>query len=375
MHDEQGRPFVEDYRELVEGIPAILYVDRPDEYSTNFYTSPQAEALLGYTREEWGTDQDLWLRIIHADDVEAVKDENERSNVDGEPFHAEYRIVAKDGRIVWIRDDALLVRDERGRPRYWRGIMLDVTAEKEAEEKLRRSLEVLRRTIQQRRELAQRIGSAQEEERRQIAADIHDDPIQVMSAVELRLAMLAEQPETITTAALAELQTTVRQSIERLRSLVFELRPAALDREGLIAAIDQYLAHAAKETGWSYEIVDQLTGEPEPELRAALYRTVQEAVANARKHADAHRVSVRVTTAGDGVTLRVADDGTGFDTERIVTPEPGHLGLHTMIERAELVGGWCRVSSVADAGTTVDCWLPSDGDRSDRRRSDREGGR
>ncbi len=232
MRDEHGRPFVEDYRELVEGIPAILYVDRPDEFSTNFYTSPQAEALLGYTQQEWGTDQDLWVRIIHPDDVDAVRAENERSNVDGEPFHAEYRIVAKDGRTVWIRDDALLVRDEHGEPSYWRGIMLDVSAEKEAEEKLRWSLDALRRTIQQRRELAQKIETAQEEARRQIAADIHDDPIQVMSAVDLRLAMLAEDPTSITTAALGELQSTVRLAIERLRSLVFELRPVALDREG-----------------------------------------------------------------------------------------------------------------------------------------------
>jgi len=360
MRDERGQPSVEDYRELVEGIPAMLYVDRPDEYSTNFYTSPQAEALLGYTQEEWGTDQDLWLRIIHPDDLDAVRWENERSNIDGEPFHAEYRIIAKDGRIVWIRDDALLVRDEQGEPMYWRGIMFDVTAEKDAEEKLRLSLEVLRRTIQQRRELAQKVETAQEEERRQIAADIHDDPIQVMSAVDLRLAMLAEQPETITTAALGELRSTVRQSIERLRSLVFELRPAALDREGLAVAIDRYLAYTARETGWSYEVVDELTAEPEPELRVSLYRIAQEAVANARKHAGARYVSVRLTTAGDGVTVLVDDDGAGFDTDRVETPVPGHLGLATMIERAELVGGWCRVSSAAHAGTTVECWLPSD---------------
>ena len=183
---------------------------------------------------------------------------------------------------------------------YWRGLMLDVTAEKEAEEKLRWSLELLRRTIEQRRELAQKIETAQEEERRRIAADIHDDPIQVMSAVDLRLAMLAEQPETITTAALGELQSTVRGSIERLRSLVFELRPAALDSEGLVVAIDQYLARSAKETGWTHEVVDELTHEPEPELRAALYRIVQEAVANAHKHADARHVSVCLDGGGRG---------------------------------------------------------------------------
>jgi PAS domain S-box-containing protein len=361
MHDELGRPFAEDYRELVEGIPAILYIDRPDEFSTNFYTSPQAETLLGYSQEEWGSDQELWLRIIHPDDVEAVREENERSNIDGERFHAEYRIRAKDGRMVWIRDDALLVRDELGTPKYWRGIMLDVSAEKEAVEKLRWSLEVLRRTIQQRRELAHRIETAQEEERRQIAADIHDDPIQVMSAVDLRLAMLAERPETITADALGDLRSTVRHSIERLRSLVFELRPAALDRDGLVVAIQQYLAHTAKDTGWTHEVIDELDHEPDPELRVALYRIVQEAVVNARKHAGARHVSVRVRTAGDGVTVLVADDGAGFDTARVNTPVPGHLGLATMIERAELVGGWCRLSSAAASGTTVECWLPDDG--------------
>jgi PAS domain S-box-containing protein len=358
-HDADA-PFVGDYRELVEGIPAMLYLDYPDEYSTNFYTSPQAEALLGYTQEEWGSDQELWLRIIHPDDVEAVRAENERSNAAGDRFHAEYRVRATDGRLVWIRDDALLVRDREGAPAYWRGIMLDVTAEKEAEEKLRRSLDMLRRTIQQRRDLAQKVETAQEEERRLIAVDIHDDPIQVMSAVDLRLAMLAERPETITTAALGELRSIVGDSIERLRSLVFELHPAALDREGLVAAIDQYLSYAAKEAGWSYEIIDELSDEPPPVLQVSLYRIVQEAVANARKHAGASRVSVRVATAGDGVTVIVTDDGSGFDTGRVEPPEPGHLGLATMIERAELVGGWCRLSSSAEAGTTVECWLPSE---------------
>lgn len=358
--DEGGRPFVEDYRELVEGIPAILYLDRPDEFSTNFYTSPHAETLLGYTQQEWGTDQELWLRIIHPDDVDAVQAENERSNLDGDPFQAEYRVIAADGRVVWIRDDALLVRGEQGEPTYWRGIMLDITAEKEAEEKLRWSLDVLRRTIQQRRDLAQKVETAQEEERRRIAADIHDDSIQVMSAVDLRLALLAERPETITTAAIGELRSTVNESIERLRSLVFELRPAALDREGLVVAIDQYMSYAAKAAGWNYEVIDELTHEPGLELRVSLYRIVQEAVTNARKHADARGVTVRVSTAGDGVTVLVADDGTGFDTHGVDTPVPGHLGLATMIERAELIGGWCRVSSEADAGTTVECWLPSD---------------
>ena len=348
------------YRAMVEGIPAIVYLDRPDEFSTNFYMSPQAVELLGYTAEEWGSTTEFWVEKIHPDDVDAVVEENRRSNEVGDRFFAEYRMFAKDGHLVWIRDEAVPVLDDQGRPMHWQGVMLDISAQKDAEDKLRWSLDVLRKTIQQRRELAQRLEHAQEEERRRIAADIHDDPIQVMSAVDLRLAMLAEQPEMISTAALGELRSTVRGSIERLRSLVFELRPVALDRHGLVVAIDQYLVRVAKETGWTHHVVDELAHEPDPELRAALYRIVQEAVANARKHADAQHVSVRVTTAGDGVTILVADDGTGFDTDGVGTPVPGHLGLATMVERAELVGGWCRISSEADAGTTVECWLPSD---------------
>ena len=345
------------YRALVETIPAIFYIDRPDELSTNYYTSPQAVGLLGYSQEEWGTSPDLWVAKIHPEDRERVVRENERSNVSGEPFVSEYRLQTKDGRIVWIRDEAVLVFDDDGRPLHWRGLMLDVTAQKEAEEKLRWSLDVLRRTIQQRRELAQRLERAQEEERRRVAADIHDDPIQVMSAVDLRLQMLVGSPSDVTAAELANLHQTVVHAIERLRSLVFELRPAALDRDGLCAALRLYLEHTARETGWTIEIVDEVSTEPGPELRAMLYRIALEAIGNARKHANAENVQVRAVSAGEGVMVLVSDDGVGFDPS-VAVPLPGHLGLATMVERAELLGGWCRVNSKVGFGTTVECWLP-----------------
>jgi PAS domain S-box-containing protein len=346
------------YRALVETIPAIFYIDRPDELSTNYYTSPQAVGLLGYSQEEWGTSPDLWVAKIHPDDRARVVEENERSNASGEPFLSEYRMQTKDGRIVWIRDEAVMVFDDEGRPLHWRGLMLDVTAQKEAEEKLRWSLDVLRRTIQQRRELAQRLERAQEEERRRVAADIHDDPIQVMSAVDLRLQMLAGSPADVTAAELSNLHQTVVHAIERLRSLVFELRPAALDRDGLCAALRLYLEHTARETGWTTKVLDQVSTEPGAELRAMLYRIALEAIGNARKHANAQNVEVRAVSAADGVMVLVRDDGVGFDPAVAAVPRPGHLGLATMVERAELLGGWCRVNSRAGSGTTVECWLP-----------------
>jgi PAS domain S-box-containing protein len=364
VSDDEGWPFDElhpdAYRMLVEGVPAVLYIDRPDDLSTNLYTSPQIEALLGYPLHEWMADPELWRGVIHPGDRERVLAANEASNRTGGSYLEEYRVLAKDGRTVWIRDEAAPVRGVDGTLLYWRGVILDITQRKEAEERLRWSLEVLRRTVQQRQELARRLQTAQEAERQRIAADIHDDPIQVMSAIDMRLQMLAEFPETITTEALAGIEAEVRGAIERLRSMLFELRPAALDREGLVPALRLYLERRAKTTGWVVEVVDRMTDQPHPDLAALLYRIGQEAIVNVAKHAGASRVAVEVSSAGDGVMLRVRDDGRGFTPDLDAPPAPGHLGVSTMVERAELAGGWTRIVSAPGEGTIVECWLPLD---------------
>jgi PAS domain S-box-containing protein len=350
----------EAYKTLVEGVPAILYIDRPDELSTNLYTSPQIEPILGFTVQEWRDDPVLWRTQLHPDDLERALETHRRSNTTASPYLDEYRIRTKDGTTLWIRDEAWPVLAEDGSILFWRGVMLDITERKEAEEKLRWSLDVLRRTLQQRRELAQRLQHAQELERRQIAADIHDDPIQVMSAVDMRLQMLLEFPDSVSIDAVREVEHEVREAIARLRSLLFELRPTALDRDGLVVALRLYAEHAATATGWTVEVMNSLGTEPDGEVAALLYRIAQEAVVNARKHAQASTLRIEVADAGDGTVVRVVDDGVGFSPDLRASPEPGHLGLVTMLERAELAGGWVRVLSTPGAGTTVECWLPDD---------------
>ena len=350
----------EAYKTLVEGVPAILYIDRPDELSTNLYTSPQVEPILGFTVEEWRADPELWRKQLHPDDVDRAMTTHRQSNTTASQYLDEYRIRTKDGRMLWIHDEAWPVVAEDGSILFWRGVMLDITDRKEAEEKLRWSLDVLRRTLQQRRELAQRLQHAQELERRQIAADIHDDPIQVMSAVDMRLQMLLEFPDSITSEAIGEVEHEVGEAIARLRSLLFELRPSALDRDGLVSALGLYAEHTAKTTGWTIAINDSLEIEPDSDVAALLYRIAQEAIVNARKHADATTLRIEVAGAGDGTIVRVIDDGKGFAPDLMSAPEPGHLGLATMVERAELAGGWVRVLSTPGAGTTVECWLPAD---------------
>jgi diguanylate cyclase (GGDEF)-like protein/PAS domain S-box-containing protein len=125
------------YRTLVEHLPLAVYIDRIDESSSNLYTSPQIEPMLGYTVDEWTADPALFVECLDADDRERVLAAHERTHATGEPLHLEYRLHARDGRIVWVHDEARMIADpETGEP-VLQGYLLDITARREAEEQLR----------------------------------------------------------------------------------------------------------------------------------------------------------------------------------------------------------------------------------------------
>jgi PAS domain S-box-containing protein len=345
----------ETFRHLFEGIPAVLYIDANDGRSTNIYTSPQVEPLLGFTVERWRDDPDLWLDHVHEDDRQRVVLEHRESMRTGEPFCTEYRFRTADDRLVWLRDEAVLVRDEDGEPSFWRGFRVGITQTKRAEEGVRRIVDALRRTMEDRRRLLLRLEDARHQERRRIASDIHDDPVQVMTAADMRAQALAQRLEDPALRAEAEeLRSVIHSAVERLRHLLFELRPPALDREGLADALRAW----AGDTEPAPSIRDALTVEPSRETQAILFRIAQEAIANARKHAGANRIEVSIEQEDGGVRLVVTDDGTGFDAGVVVVPEPGHIGLPTMVERAELAGGRCEIESDPGLGTSVRAWLP-----------------
>jgi diguanylate cyclase (GGDEF)-like protein/PAS domain S-box-containing protein len=124
------------YRSIVEEGPLINYIDAPDESATSMYVSPQIEGLIGYTAEEWQADPDLWPRILHPDDRARALAENARHNETGEPFRLEYRMVHRNGSIVWVYDEARVERDMDGKVIYSHGVMLDITARKKSDEQV-----------------------------------------------------------------------------------------------------------------------------------------------------------------------------------------------------------------------------------------------
>ena len=126
------------YRTLIEQLPAIVYSEDVESDRLRLvYVNPRVQELLGITPEEWIADAGVWFRMIHPDDLDRVRRENERTEATGEPFSIEYRMIARDGRVVWFRDEAVLVCDEAdGTPRYWQGVMIDITDRKAAETQL-----------------------------------------------------------------------------------------------------------------------------------------------------------------------------------------------------------------------------------------------
>jgi two-component system, cell cycle sensor histidine kinase and response regulator CckA len=129
----------ERFRTLVEHLPLVTYVDRLDALISNIYTSPQVEPLLGYSTEEWQTNPRLFLEILHPDDRERVLSDHAGLTEEGDELKTEYRVFARDGRVVWIRDHAVVMKDEGGSPRYIQGCLLDITGRKQVENDLRTS--------------------------------------------------------------------------------------------------------------------------------------------------------------------------------------------------------------------------------------------
>ena len=125
------------YRTLIEQLPLVVYVDALDAVSSNIFTSPQIEPVLGFGVDEWKTDTNLFARLLHPDDRERVLAAHAHTHETREPLSIEYRLIARDGRIIWLRDEGVIVLDDHGKPLYLQGYLLDITREREAEQQLR----------------------------------------------------------------------------------------------------------------------------------------------------------------------------------------------------------------------------------------------
>jgi PAS domain S-box-containing protein len=338
--EEALRASEERYRAVVQNSYDLIVLADPG--GRIVYASPSHRAVLALDPDEL-VGRDAHERIGPADLEHARTAFAEAlQGVRGAPTRFSMRRA--DGRQLVMEGSGWQpVFDDDGQVKLVLGIARDVTARVRAE--------------RERAELYAKIVEAQEQERARIATDLHDDPVQGMTALGLQIATVANSiDDERVKARLAHLGDSVETTVARLRHLMFQLWPPALEAGGLTAAVDEYLS---REFGDDivHEVHSSLDREPALPVRIVAYRVIQEALQNVRKHARASSVLVILAQDRDQLVVRVEDDGAGF-TRPPDDLEPKHIGLRSMRERVELAGGSFDVGPRSQGGTAVDFRLP-----------------
>lgn len=212
-----------------------------------------------------------------------------------------------------------------------------------------------------RRHLLDNVAAGGDEARRRFASALHDGALQLLTAAELQLERIRlEMGDSKHSAALDELRATIKRVEDSMRGLLFNVSPAALDAHVRLSDSIRDRAMALKQhTGIEPELDVRLPDVLADDVKTSVFRNVSEALNNVEKHSNATRVSVRAEVVKGGISVVVADDGTGFVVAESLYL-PGHLGLVAMRERAQLLGGWCRLESEPGTGTRVSFWIPTD---------------
>jgi PAS domain S-box-containing protein len=359
------------YRTLVEQIPAVVYLAEYGEQGDWLYISPQLERVLGYTPEEWLAHPHPMASFTHPEDLAVVRVEEERSLSFGEPFRAEYRMQTKDGRWLWILDEATTVRDENGRPFVLQGVMYDISERKRSEQELEGVLEKLRAMDRLKNTLLHTLS--------------HDlqNPLTVIYGAASTLERLDDQLSTderrtllrslaVRTQSLRSLLTDLLD-LDRLDRGIIEPRRSPVD---LPAMVRRLVASSDALAGRSVEI------QTEPVTIAVdlakVERMVENLLANVARHTEDARVWIRVAPQDGGALISVDDEGAGVPDdlkEKIFVPFsrgpeaadlPGSgIGLSLVARFAELHGGRAWVEDRPGRGASFRVFLPDAPDSSD----------
>jgi PAS domain S-box-containing protein len=336
----------EHFRLLVQGVTdyAIFMLD-PGGHIVSWNAG--AERIKGYTAGEIAGRH--FSVFYPPEDLAAGKPAAELRTAiaDGRVEDEGWRL-RKDGSRFWANVVITALYDDAGRLRGFGKVTRDMTERRDAEQNLN-----------ERRRLLSHMVQAQETERRRIAWDVHDDPLQAMVAVGMRQQLLAARLPEPHAAQLNRLTGAVNDAIARLRSLVSRLRPPGIEHDGLVGAVTDHLAETAGPWGLAYRFDHRLTAEPSPEAAVTIFRISQEALTNVHKHAHAKAVTVTLTESDRGLLTTIADDGVGIREPADLAPGPDHFGVIEMRERAETAGGWWTMHRADPHGTVVEFWIPS----------------
>ena len=363
------------YRSLVERVPAIVYIDPvgPDPTSPT-YVSPFVEQLLGYSAEVATGNPEWWAQALHPDDRERVLAEWTRSDETGEPYAGDYRLIAADGRTVWIRDEAVLLRDDEGEPVHWQGVMLDITDAKQANDDLTRALDLERQGMDDMRR-------ADEIKTTFLTAVSHD--IRTPLSAILGNALTLEEGDRlgITEEERKQLTHSLAAKARRLNTIVTDLLDTERLARGVVEPKLQEIAvgRLVSLLVWDSETmagrqvhVDArpVTAWVDPQM---ISRIVENLLMNAARHTPPEsQVWITVVPEGGDVLIAIEDDGPGLPEEHresIFQPfehgpmtsvhNPGvGVGLSLVAKFVELHGGRVWVEEREGGGASFKVLIP-----------------
>jgi PAS domain S-box-containing protein len=344
----ESRQTVEARHKEAERLQLLLEVTHVLPWEADFataqftYVGGRAVELLGYPISDW-YQSDFWPAHLHPEDRELVMSRcNEYIN-GRDNYELEYRMIAKDGRVVWLNNLVSVIR-ENGQPKTIRGFSVDVTESKQNEAALR--------------DLSRRLINAQEEERRRVARELHDDLNQRMALLSIELEQLSRKrsPEDLD-RRLQSLQTQAREISADIHRLSYELHPSKLDHLGLAPAIKSLCQEIS--TKGKLEVELQQDGFPAhlpSSVTLCVFRIAQESLRNCVKHSGANKARVTLEKTGQEIRLSVSDNGRGFEMDSAAMQKG--LGFTSMRERLRIVGGEMQVQSQPRHGTVIDVSVP-----------------
>jgi PAS domain S-box-containing protein len=326
------------YRALVEQIPAVVFMAYLDKGIGEAYVSPQIETALGFSQSEWLEDPVRWYQQIHPDDKMRWSEEAAEMFLSGKPLRSSYRVMARDGRVLWFQCEAKMIRREDGRPWFIHGVGFDITERKGLEEAI---LEISAR------------------EQRRIAQDLHDGLGQHLTGIAFMSKVLEQKlsdktlPEAVEAAQIVKM---VNQAIDNTRQLARGLHPVAAEPLGLMSALKKWASEveALFHIGCDFRCEKQIAIH-DANMATHLYRIAQEAVNNAIRHGKSQNIVIRLSGKSGAGMLSIQDDGEGFPKQ---PANPPGVGLNIMNYRADMVGGSLKVQPNPERGITVTCTFP-----------------
>lgn len=329
---------------IVSTVPDLIYIFDVGQ-GRNIYISQAAGSLTGYSAEEMQTILDhLPLPNIHPSDLKAVCANQERMChvPDGELIEQTYRIRHRSGQWIWVHTrESVFARDPNGQVIQVFGVAQNVTLRKQAEDKL------------------QEAAAAQERQR--LARELHDSVTQTIfsaSVAAQTLPLLWDQGEAVVKSNLAELARLTRGALAEMRTLLNELRPAAIATADLNELLNQLVDAARGRTQAECRLTFEGEGTLPPEIQVSAYRVAQEALNNITKHARAKHVQIVLKRNFGSLEMRIVDDGRGFNQDEVAST---HFGLGIMYERAKEVGAQLTIHSQPGHGTEVSfAWRASE---------------